>query len=148
MYNLSINGNDYEVIIKEVTEEDVTVDVNGVEHIVSINKITNLAAPQCCAETSAPLAPKEKPEPVQPVTPPTSAVQAAGDGAICSPLPGHILEIAVAEGDHVLVGQKILVLEAMKLENIITTDRTGTVKKILVSVGDAVNHDQSLVVIS
>jgi biotin carboxyl carrier protein len=48
----------------------------------------------------------------------------------------------------VLVGQKLLVLEAMKLENIITAEWAGVVKKILVSEDDAVNHDQKLIIIA
>ena len=48
MYNLTINGNDYEVMIKQVNEETVTVEVNGVEHIVTINKIMNMAVPHEC----------------------------------------------------------------------------------------------------
>ncbi|MBU0966104.1 MAG: acetyl-CoA carboxylase biotin carboxyl carrier protein subunit [Proteobacteria bacterium] len=143
MYNLSINGNDYEVMIKQITEETVTVDVNGVEHIVTVNKILNMAVPHLSEkafqpETAGPLISK-----VATTAPPRNDTE----GCICSPLPGHILELAVAEGDKVLVGQKLLVLEAMKLENIITAEWAGVVKKILVSEGDAVNHDQKLIII-
>jgi biotin carboxyl carrier protein len=145
MYNLSINGNDYEVMIKQITEETVTVEVNGVEHIVTVNKIMNMAVPNISdqivqPQTVSPLIAKAEPAG-------TSAGE-DGKGCICSPLPGHILEIAVAEGDKVLVGQKLLVLEAMKLENIITAEWAGVVKKILVAEGDAVNHDQKLIIIA
>jgi biotin carboxyl carrier protein len=145
MYNLSINGNDYEVMIKHVTEENVTVEVNGVEHIVTINKIMNMAVPHICEkafqpETASPVIARAK-------TTRTPAREGT-EGCICSPLPGHVLEIAVAEGDMVLVGQKLLVLEAMKLENIITAEWAGVVKKILVSEGDAVSHDQKLIIIA
>jgi len=144
MYNLSINGNDYEVMIKQVTDENITVEVNGVEHIVTINKIMNMAVPHICEKAFQP----ENTSPFRAKTetprPPARDEEA---GFICSPLPGHVLEIAVAEGDKVLVGQKLLVLEAMKLENIITAEWAGVVKKILVSEGDAVNHDQKLIII-
>lgn len=145
MYSLSINGNDYDVVIKEVSEEDIKVEVNGIEHVVAINKITNLAIPL----ESEPVQPiKTRQEPIQEIRIRKNQAQSVGEGAICSPLPGHVLEIDIEVGEKVLVGQKLLVLEAMKLENIITTDRTGVVKKILVSVGDAVNHGQSLVIIA
>lgn len=145
MYNLSINGNDYEVMIKHITEENVTVEVNGVEHIVTINKIMNMTVPNICEkafqpETTSPFIAKAK-------TPKPPARKDA-EGCICSPLPGHVLEIAVAEGDKVLAGQKLLVLEAMKLENIITAEWAGVVKKILVSEGNAVSHDQKLIIIA
>lgn len=145
MYSLTINDNNYEVIIKEVTEKEVKAEVNGVEHIVAINKITNLAEPEKVRETVQPAAAS----PFVPQGPPAGGTASAGgEGAICSPIPGHILEIFVEEGDKVLVGQKLLVLEAMKLENIITADRAGVVKKILVGNGDSVNHDQTLVIIA
>ena len=146
LYNLTVNGNEYEVIIREVTEESIRAEVNGVEHIVAINKIVNLAAAKAVQE------------PIQPLSTPTvfaektTPVSFAGteqsEGCVCSPLPGHILEIAVEVGDKVLVGQKLLVLEAMKLENIITAEWGGVVKKILVAEGDAVNHDQKLILIA
>ncbi|MBU4260964.1 MAG: acetyl-CoA carboxylase biotin carboxyl carrier protein subunit [Proteobacteria bacterium] len=144
MYNLSINGNDYEVMIKQITEETVTVEVNGVEHIVTVNKIMNMAVPHFSEKALQP----ETASPLITKTATTAPARNDTEGCICSPLPGHILELAVAEGDKVLVGQKLLVLEAMKLENIITAEWAGVVKKILVSEGDAVNHDQKLIIIA
>ena len=55
-----------------------------------------------------------------------------------APLPGRVVEISVKVGDVVKRGQTIVVLEAMKMENNITTDYAGTVKQIIVNVGDAV----------
>lgn len=144
MYSLSINGNEYNVVIKEVTEEDVRAEVNGVEHIVSINKISNLAVQQ-----SPDIQPRKKVEAPPAVSSPEPAGP-VGEGEVCivSPIPGHVLEISVEIGEKVLVGQKVLVLEAMKMENIITAEKSGVVKKILVSEGDAVNHDQTMMIIA
>ena len=143
MYSLSINGNEYNVIIKEVTEDDVRAEVNGVEHIVSINSIKNLAA-----EQSSEVQPvKNVAAPVAGSTAKPAAPSGGGEGCIASPIPGHVLQIFVEVGEKVLVGQKVLVLEAMKMENIITAEHAGTVKKILVSEGDAVNHDQTMMII-
>ena len=64
---------------------------------------------------------------------------------VAAPLPGRILEIKVAVGDKVAVGTEVVVLEAMKMENSITTDYAGTVKRIFVSVGDAVQFDAPMV---
>ena len=55
-----------------------------------------------------------------------------------APLPGRIIEINVKVGDSVAIGQQIAVLEAMKMENSIPTNYAGTVKQILVAVGDAI----------
>ena len=55
-----------------------------------------------------------------------------------APLPGRILEVCVKIGDQVKRGQTIVILDAMKMENNITTDYAGTVKQIVVEVGEAV----------
>ena len=55
-----------------------------------------------------------------------------------APLPGRIVDICIKVGDKVKRGQAIAILEAMKMENTMTTDYEGTVKQILVEVGQAV----------
>jgi len=62
-----------------------------------------------------------------------------------APLPGKVLGIKVKVGDKVKSGDEVLVLEAMKMENSITSDYTGTVKQILVAEGDNVQTDAVLV---
>lgn len=58
--------------------------------------------------------------------------------AVVAPIPGTVIQIAVNVGDKVTKGQELLVLEAMKMENSITSDYDGVVKQILCNVGDAV----------
>ena len=147
-YNLTISGKDYSVIIKEVTAEDVVAEVNGVEHRVLIRKINKLVSEKPVAAPVQPVQPSSSPSIAPPSqTPAPPSPGAVEEGVVVSPIPGHILEISVSEGDKVLKGQKVLVLEAMKLENIITATMDGTIKKILVNEGDAVNHDQKLMII-
>ena len=62
-----------------------------------------------------------------------------------APLPGRIIEICVKVGDKVKIGQTVAILEAMKMENNIPTDYAGTVKQILVEVGEAVPSNAILV---
>ena len=68
-------------------------------------------------------------------------------GAVKSPLPGVILSIDCKVGDVVKRGQKILVLEAMKMENNINADRDGKIVEIKVNKGDSVLEGADLVVI-
>lgn len=49
-----------------------------------------------------------------------------------APLPGRIIELKVKVGDTVKAGDEIAILEAMKMENAVTTDYAGTVKQVLV----------------
>lgn len=63
---------------------------------------------------------------------------------VTAPLPGRIIDIKVKVGDEVKAGQEVLVLEAMKMENAVTTDYSGKVKQILVQAGDTVATDAVL----
>lgn len=72
----------------------------------------------------------------------------SGEGyVIRAPLPGKILSIYKNEGDHVVEGEKIMVLEAMKMENDISAPKDGVITKILNNVGIAVNSGDILFVI-
>ena len=64
---------------------------------------------------------------------------------IKAPMPGLVLEIAVIEGQQIAEGEKILILAAMKMENSILIHTNATIKKILVSAGQAVEKGQVLV---
>ena len=64
---------------------------------------------------------------------------------IKAPMPGLVLDIRIAEGDVVKKGDPILVLEAMKMENILKSPTDGTVKKINVKKGIAVEKNQVLI---
>ncbi|MBR5483185.1 MAG: biotin/lipoyl-binding protein [Alistipes sp.] len=62
-----------------------------------------------------------------------------------APLPGRVLEINVKVGDEVKRGQTVVILDAMKMENNITSDYAGKVKQILVAVGEAVGDNAPMV---
>ena len=62
-----------------------------------------------------------------------------------APMPGLVLDIRVSEGDVIKKGDPVLVLEAMKMENIIKSPVDGTIKKINVKKGIAVEKNQVLV---
>ena len=64
---------------------------------------------------------------------------------VTSPMPGRILSVRVKPGDKVTKGQDVVILEAMKMENSITSDYAGTVKQVLVAEGDTVAVDSQLV---
>ena len=63
---------------------------------------------------------------------------------VTAPLPGRIIGLKVKVGDAVKAGQEVAVLEAMKMENAITSDFAGTVKQILVRQGQTVATDAVL----
>ncbi|MBU8848918.1 MAG: acetyl-CoA carboxylase biotin carboxyl carrier protein subunit [Desulfobacterales bacterium] len=66
---------------------------------------------------------------------------------ILSPMPGTIFQVHVKEGDDVVEGQELLVLEAMKMENPIVSTAAGKVTQIGVKVEDKVATKQLLLVV-
>lgn len=64
-----------------------------------------------------------------------------------APMPGLVLDVKVAMGQQINKGDAILVLEAMKMENVLKAAESGIVKKISVSKGDKVEKNQVMMVI-
>lgn len=71
----------------------------------------------------------------------------SGDAAIKAPMPGLVANVLAQEGQMVERGQAIVVLEAMKMENDLTTPRAGLVKNVRVTKGQTVNQNDILAVI-
>ncbi|MDR1919553.1 MAG: carboxylase [Tannerellaceae bacterium] len=67
---------------------------------------------------------------------------------VVSPMPGNVFKILVQPGDSVVVGQEVLILESMKMENSITSEYAGTVKRILTKIGANVPAGGRLIEIS
>ncbi len=78
--------------------------------------------------------------------PKAAAAKASGPTkAVNVPMPGKILDIQVNPGDKIEKGQVVVILEAMKMENSITSDFAGTVNDIFVNVGDTVAADTKII---
>jgi acetyl-CoA/propionyl-CoA carboxylase biotin carboxyl carrier protein len=76
------------------------------------------------------------------------AVAASGTGSVEVPMQGTIVKVLVEVGQQVEAGQAVVVLEAMKMENQITTDTAGTVSEVKVAAGDTVGAGDIVVVIA
>lgn len=71
-----------------------------------------------------------------------------GEATIKSPMPGIIIAVPVTEGDRVSKGDKVVILESMKMENELRAPRNGEVTQVKVQAGDSVEKNQVLLVIS
>ena len=71
-----------------------------------------------------------------------------GPHTVAAPMPGLIIDVRVEEGDHVAVGDTVIVIESMKMQNELATEVAGVVQKIHVAKGDAVDSQNPLVVIA
>ena len=144
-YKLKINGNDYNVVINDVQESVASVEVNGSNFKVEFEKpiVKPTAIKVVKTATAAPAVSAAAPKPAAAAAPAPSA----GGTTVSSPLPGVILEVCVKEGDTVKNGQKIMVLEAMKMENVVEATADGVIKSIKVNKGDSVMEGTPLAII-
>ena len=67
---------------------------------------------------------------------------------IIAPMPGLILDIMCKEGDEIEEGNSLLILEAMKMENVIKAEGSGTIEKIHLKIGNTVEKGQLIIEIS
>ena len=128
-YQFKINGKEYQVAIGETQGKMLSVNVNGADYQVELENAP-AAAP---VQTQAPAA--ATPAAAAPAAAPKPAPTGAGE-KVNSPLPGVIVEVSVKEGQAVKAGQKVAVLEAMKMENEIPAPKDGTITAIHVNKGD------------
>ena len=142
-FKFTINGNTYDVEIGNVDDKLAEVFVNGTKYKVEVNqeisatKTPKLVRPQVVPSTDA-----------HPAVAKTSSPDAPkGGGNITSPLPGAVLDVLIKEGDSVNVGQKLIILEAMKMENNINSDKDGIVTSVKVKKGDTVMEGDILIII-
>ena len=78
---------------------------------------------------------------------PKAAGGATGSGTVAVPMQGTIVKVTVAVGDEVELGQTVCVLEAMKMENNVVSEKAGTVKEVKVAAGDAVGPGDVVAII-
>jgi biotin carboxyl carrier protein len=75
-------------------------------------------------------------------------VEAEGRQQITAPMAGKVVRLLVKSGEKVEVGQGLLVVEAMKMQNEIRSTKSGTVERLLVQEGQTVNASETLAWIS
>ena len=146
-YQYKVQGVDYDVEIEEVEGNLAKVSVNGIPFEVElkrpINPVHAIKKPKVPAPKPAAPAPA-------PAAAPVAAAPAAAPGSgnpVKAPLPGTISSISVKVGDQVNVGDTVLVLEAMKMQNNIEAEYAGTVTSIVVNPGDSVMEGAVLLTI-
>lgn len=124
-FHLLKNGVSYHIqIVKtDFNNRFYTIKVNGNEHQISIGTSLDVLIKKMGYATNG-----------------TKNID-----SISAPMPGLILDILVKENEEVKEDDQLLILEAMKMENIITSPRNGVVKKISVIKGEAVDKKQLLI---
>ena len=117
-FNITVNGNTYEVDVEEIGGAAVSAPVAKAP----------ISAPKASAPASAPKAPVS-----------------AGSKTVTSPMPGTIVSVKVNVGDTIKSDTLVAVLEAMKMENEIFAGVEGTVASVNVSAGNSVNSGDVII---
>jgi len=122
-YNITVNGNAYEVEVDEI---------GGVPSVVPFQAVAPAPAPVAAAPAAA------APAAAAPAAAPAPA--ASGETVnVDSPMPGTIMDLRKKPGDPVAAEECVLILEAMKMENEIVSPRAGVIGTIAVNKGTPVN---------
>ncbi len=146
-YKIKINGNEYAVVVKNVENESAEVSINGTEYSLEVEGLRARPVSKTPKIIRPTVVPTGEAHPAVQNTSSPAATASVAAGDLKSPLPGVILDVMVREGDAVKTGQRIMLLEAMKMENNIEADRDGVIKVIKVRKGDSVLEGDVLVTI-
>jgi len=130
-FKFTIRGNEYETEILKMKGVTALIEVNGTQYEVELHKQKTRPEFSIKRPVNAPAAEKE--------------AKKSNLYAIKAPLPGIVLQVFVKEGDTVAKDDKLLIYEAMKMENMIKSDKEGVVKSVKVKASDAVLQDQLLI---
>jgi len=125
-YKFKISGNEYTVEIKSFEDNVAEIEVNGTQYAVELEKEIKTPKTPKLVRAQAPPPKEHKP------------LASTGVSVTKAPLPGTILQVLVKPGDGVKKEQNLLIMEAMKMENNILSEKDGTVKSVKVSAGDTV----------
>ena len=146
-YQYKVQGVDYDVEIEEVEGNVAKVNVNGIRFDVVMKQPINATSTLKKVHVEAPK-PVARPTVTPAAAPAADKPMAAGTGSpVKAPLPGTILDLKVNVGDKVNIGDIVLVLEAMKMQNNIESEFSGTVTSITVKQGETVMEGTVLMTI-
>ncbi len=138
-FKFTISGKQYEVEVQNFENDKAQVVVNGTQYEVDVEREKEEAKPVVAAPRPA-AAPKAD-------APKAATAGDANGHKSVAPLPGTIMQIFVNVGDQVKRGDKILMYEAMKMENNFLAEVDGEIKDIKVRVGDNVLQGAVLAII-
>ncbi|HPR58310.1 MAG TPA: acetyl-CoA carboxylase biotin carboxyl carrier protein subunit [Bacteroidales bacterium] len=135
-FKFSIKGHDYEVEILECEDKIAKVDVNGTIYEVEMHQEMKQSKTPKLVRQEVEI--KRQDHKIK-----KTITKTAGFEVKC-PLPGNILQVFVKNGDIVKLGDKLLMYEAMKMENTILAERDGTIKNLKVQSGSSVLQGETL----
>ena len=139
-YKISIQDQSFEIEIVTVSGDVAAVTVDSTPYMVNIENLSAPVAHPSATAARPVVAPAA-------ITPKAIAGHTGGGETVIAPIPGIILSISVTVGDSVTSGQVVAIMEAMKMENNLTSHVSGTVKAIHAPKGTEVGTGDVVMVI-
>jgi biotin carboxyl carrier protein len=142
-YQIEVAGRTFEVeVLGDPQQEEVQVAIDGETLTVRVKaeEVRQPAPAEAAAGEAAVVEGEPTPSPQKPV----QAPKAAASDTVTSPLPGVIKTIAVQPGQQVAPNDELIVIEAMKMDNVIRSVRDGTIGTVFVAEGRQVSHGEPL----
>ena len=137
-YRITLENRTFDVkVLDDPHREQVRVEVDGETFVVGVETVPVVAGAAAKEAVSATV------PSAAPPTPTPGSVAATGN-AVAAPLPGVIKSIAVRPGQHVATDDELVVIEAMKMDNIIRATRAGAIGTIYVVEGRQVAYGETL----
>ncbi len=143
---LDISGKEYTVGIEEFGSTHAVISVDGKKYNVGLKDLGEELKIETVQRSGSSVPAASAVKQVQ-SAPSSSGSSGSGSHEVLAPLPGLILNVLVKVGDSVKAGQKIMIMEAMKMENDINSTRDGKIKAINVHNGDNISEGDILAVI-
>lgn len=137
-FKFTIRGNEYDVDVLKFEDNVAKIEVNGTRYDVEVHKQVMQSKTPVLMRQEVP-APRRSESKIK---------KNIGATQIKAPLPGNIMQIFISTGDEVKKGDKLLIYEAMKMENTILAEKDGTVSAIKVQPGDSVLEGDVLIELS
>jgi len=150
-YKIAIGDSKYDIEVGEIQAGVAEVTVNGQNYQINIENYAEVAAGRRLQprKNMTPTSPTADISAAQPVIAAPAADPSPNPegGAVIAPIPGLILQIKVKVGDAVSAGQVVAIMEAMKMENNISSNISGTVTSIRAGEGAQVTTGDVIMVI-
>ncbi|MCE1200964.1 MAG: biotin/lipoyl-binding protein [Bacteroidia bacterium] len=137
-FKFNIRGNEYEVEVLRIEGNLAEIEVNGTPYQVEIERRKTESKTPILVRSAIPNNPNADNVKIK-------AGAEARLSKIVAPLPGQIIQLLVKPGDQVKRGQKLLVYEAMKMENNLLAEKDGVIKVVKVNLGDNVLQGDLLI---
>lgn len=135
-FTFSIKGHEYEVELLKYEDNLAKIDVNGTIYKVEVQKeVKQSKTPKLVRQE---IQTKRQDSKIK------KAITKTHGHEVKCPLPGNIMQVFVKNGDQVKLGDKLVMYEAMKMENTIVAEKDGLVKNLGVQPGDSVLQDEKL----